>query len=212
MEKLNRLAAAPCCDACAWPLPYERAPCPYCGGRGIGPIKEIASLGLFAEPLRLLIHRIKYHTRWSLAEQLADRLLEQERVRKLLGATDVLVPVPLHRLRQISRGYNQAAVIAARLAGRCGLKVAHPVVRLKQTHAQTHLHSRLTRERNLRDAFGLVRPKTVRGLRVAIVDDVMTSAATLRAVARTLRRAHPGSLAAVVLAVADPRGRGFETV
>lgn len=211
-EKLRRLEAASSCAVCALPVPYDDAPCPRCGGVGISPLKRIVRLGVFDDPLRLLIHRLKYRARWPVAEQLADRLLEQERVRKLLAETDVLIPVPLHRLRQISRGYNQAAVIAARLGRRSGVRVADPVVRLKHTETQTHLHSRIDREKNLRDAFVLTAPKRVTGKRVVLVDDVMTTAATLRTVARILRPAKPASVAAIVLAVADPRGRGFEAI
>jgi len=57
-----------------------------------------------------------------------------------------------------------------------------------------------------------VRPHTIAGKRVVIVDDVMTTAATIRTVARALRSARPAGISAIVLAVADPRGRGFEAI
>jgi len=193
-EKLARLESAPSCDTCALPIPYDQAPCPWCGGKGFTPLQRIVRLGNFEDPLRHLIHKLKYHARWPLAEQLADRLFEQERVQTLLKNADALVPVPLHRLRQIARGYNQATVIADRLGSRTGLPVAHPVVRLKRTEMQTHLHSRQRREQNLRDAFALVRPQTIAGKRVVIVDDVMTTAATIRTVARALRSARPAGV------------------
>jgi ComF family protein len=169
-------------------------------------------LGLFDDPLRTLIHQLKYRSRWPLAEQLADRLLQQPAMQTLMKQTDLLISVPLHRLRQVARGYNQAEVIAHRLARRCGLRLVHPVVRLKRTRTQTQIRSLAVRRSNLRDAFVLVRPEQVRGQRVVIVDDVMTSAATLLTLARTLRRADPAGISACVLAVADPRGRGFEYI
>ena len=211
-ERLAKLEAAPACRSCGKPLAEHGAPCPHCLGDGMPHYEWVLRLGVFADPLRHLVHQMKYHHRWPLAEVLADRLLEQERVRGLLSETDLVVPVPLHRLRQIARGYNQAEVAARRLASRCRLPVARPVIRLRNTDSQTRMTSAAQREENLRDAFALVNPKAVRGRHVVVVDDVMTTGATLRAVARALRPAHPASLCAIVLAVADPKGRDFQAI
>jgi ComF family protein len=209
---LNKLESAAACSWCGKPLSETGAPCPYCLGEGIPHFDRILRLGVFDEPLKHLIHQMKYHNRWGLGEVLADRLLAHERTKAMLSETQVIVPVPLHRLRQISRGYNQAEVIGKRLARRCRLRLARPVVRLRHTESQTNLASAAKREENLRDAFGLVNPRPVRGKHVVVVDDVMTTGATLNAVARALRAAKPASLSAVVVAVADPKGRGFQSI
>jgi ComF family protein len=133
-------------------------------------------------------------------------------VKALLSETDLVVSVPLHRLRQISRGYNQADVIARRLASRCRIASARPVIRLRNTESQTNLTSAAQREQNMRDAFALVNPEHVHARHVVVVDDVMTTGATLRAFARALRPARPASLCAIVIAVADPKGRDFQSV
>jgi ComF family protein len=211
-REMRELESRPACDRCAMPLGDSGGACPYCEGKGLRPFDRIVALGAFRDPLRHLIYTVKYRGQWPLAERLADRLLEHESAKGLLSDVDCVVPVPLYRTRQITRGFNQAEVVARRLARRCGLRFARPVIRLRNTESQIHLHSRAKREENLRDAFGLVRESPVRGRHVAIVDDVTTTGATLRAVARTLQYAEPASLSAIVLAVADPLGQDFQVI
>jgi ComF family protein len=211
-EALLNLSLAPACARCAKPLAYDNAPCPYCEGRGFRPIQRIVALGVFNDPLKDLIHHAKYHRAWQLAEAMADRLLATGRGKSVLAETDVIVPVPLHIWRHIARGYNQAEVIANQLGRRTKGPVKKPAVRMRPTVTQTHLHSRAKRMANLRGAFALVEPQHIAGKHVTLVDDVMTTGATLRSVARTLMDAGPASIDAIVLAVADPRGRGFEQV
>jgi ComF family protein len=195
------------------PVAQHDAPCPYCVGKGTYPFERVIRLGPFRDPLSQLIYQTKYHRKWPLAEFLADRLMAQARVQALLMETDVLVPVPLHRFRQIARGYNQADVIARRLrAEDRKLKIARPAVRLRNTETQTHQQSRQKRAENLRDAFGLIDGRRIKGKHVVIIDDVMTTGATMQSLGRTLLQAEPASLCALVVAMADPKGRDFETI
>jgi ComF family protein len=209
---LRALQSRPLCPLCAMPVGEPGGACPYCEGSGLRNFGRVAALGTYRDPLRHLIYAIKYHGRWPVAERLADRLLEQEGVKNVLARADCLVAVPLHRFRQVIRGFNQAEVIARRLARRCGLQYSRPAVRLRNTETQTHLHSRAKREENLKDAFGLVRGWPIRNLHVVVVDDVMTTGATLQSFARTLAPAEPASLSAIVLAVADPLGQDFQAI
>ena len=211
-QQFENLSTSPACEYCAMPLTEHGAPCPYCLGKGAPFFDRIVSIGMFQEPLRSLIHRAKYSGDWPLAELLADRLMEKESVRGLLGQTDCLVAVPLHYGRQVGRGFNQAQVIAQRMGRRCGVKSVKPVVRKRRTETQTYLHSQARRAENVQNAFRLTRPGCVAGKHVVLVDDVMTSGATLFEMARTLKPAGAASLSALVLAVADPKGRGFEAI
>jgi ComF family protein len=212
-HEMQSLASSPACELCALPLTAHNAPCPYCHGKGVALLERVVSLGVFRDPLKIAIHHAKYSQRWPLAEQLTDRLIEQEHAKALLQETDVLAPVPLHRTRQMERGYNQADVIARRLGKRCGIRVASSAAaRVRDTPTQTNLHSRAKRVENLRGAFALLNPGALAGKHVTLVDDVMTTGATLQALARTISPASPASISAMVIAIADPRGRGFEVI
>jgi ComF family protein len=211
--KLSGFAAAPVCERCAAPLATPAAPCPRCRGRGLYPFERIVRLGVFEDPLKHLIHQMKYHKRWSLGEGLAERLFETEASKGLLTETQVLVPVPLYIWRHVGRGYNQADVIARRLGKRAGIPIVHAARRIRNTPTQTNLHSREKRFINVRGAFALTRAAArIRGKHVVVVDDVMTTGATLKEVGRTLKKAQPASLCAIVLAAADPKGRSFTSI
>jgi ComF family protein len=152
------------------------------------------------------------HGRWALAEFFADRLLRQEPVKALLTETDVLLPVPLHRVRQISRGYNQSQVLANRLSQATNIRLAEPVIRIRNTETQIKVHSRAKREENLRDAFALIQPKLLEGRHVVLVDDVTTTGATFQSLARAIKPAKPASISALAIAIADPKGRAFSLI
>lgn len=210
-QKLLALAAAPGCIHCATPLAQANAPCPRCLGKGLYPYEKVLRLAVFHEPLKTLIHHIKYNRRWPLADYLADQLLAQPRIQNLLTQIDAILPVPLHRRQQLKRGYNQATLIALRIARKSRLPIIHPVVRIRDTPSQTNLPQK-ARHANVRGAFALRKPHQITTKRILIVDDVMTTGATLQSVARTLLPAKPAQLSALILAVADRLHRQFEIV
>lgn len=210
--ELAKLEQTPACPSCGSPLAQSGAPCPWCLGKGIRPFVQVYRLATFDEPLKTLIHHIKYHGQWHLAEILADRMLKSARLGEALAHIDAIVPVPLHYRRQFSRGYNQAQVLAAHLSKRCGARLRKPVIRIRDTPTQTLLPSQQARLENVRHAFALARTRGLQDKHILLVDDVMTSGATLQAVARCILPAKPASISALALAVADPRRRGFTRV
>jgi ComF family protein len=154
---------------------------------------------------------MKYHRSWQLAEFLADRLLDQESVKALLTETQVIVSVPLFFTRQLLRGYNQAELIARHLSRRCRIKFVNALTRVRPTQTQTNL-SATQRIENLRGAFGLIDARHIKDKHVVLIDDVMTTGATLQSAARALQTAKPATLCAITVAISDPRGRGFEQI
>jgi len=146
---------------------------------------------LFNPTLREIIHHLKYSDRVSLANPLGDILKDCLEREPFSGET--IVPVPLHRARERSRGFNQAELISARLGRRVENRLLR---RRKNTDSQTGL-SRSQRKRNLAGAFE-VRGE-VHGT-VIVVDDVYTTGSTMNEIARVLKRA--GAQRVEVLTVA----------
>jgi ComF family protein len=141
----------------------------------------IAAFG-YAWRLRRAMHRLKYAGVSRVAEPLAA--CAAPALNRLLGISGpaMLVPVPVSEARRRRRGYNQAALIARALARRSGVGVAEPLARSRETQAQ-HRLDRAARSRNLRGAF------TTRASvpeNVILVDDILTTGATLDACAEVL--------------------------
>lgn len=205
LVRLENLRQSPCCRLCASPLPDNAGPCGRCKDHGLRPYRAIARLGTFESITRDLIHSVKYGRRWSVVAWLAEELAKQSRVRECLAASEVVVPVPLHWSKRLSRGFNQAELLARELARIGNLKVALAVRRVEMTRSQTAFHSRLARRKNMRRAFRVIRPDLLDGRKVLIVDDVMTSGATLQALARAIKvGCRPAEFRAVVVASANP--------
>jgi ComF family protein len=119
---------------------------------------------------------------------------------EVLSGADLLVPVPLHWTRLFQRRYNQAALLAQAVRRAGGPPVAIDwLVRRRRTPSQGHLGV-AARSRNVRSAFAMRRGCSVTGKRVVIIDDVMTTGATLEECARVLRRAGAQSVGALTLA------------
>jgi predicted amidophosphoribosyltransferase len=121
-------------------------------------------------------------------------------VSEALAASDVVLPMPLARSRLADRGFNQALELARRLAPAPKLQ-PQLLLRLRDTAPQAAL-GRRERLDNVRGAFGVepLRAAQVRGRRVVLVDDVMTSGASLHAAAAALRSAGAAHITAVVVA------------
>ena len=192
----------PCCPRCALPL---AAPAPLCGEclASEPPFAATWAPFRYAHPLDLLEARFKFHADLAAGRVLAHMMI----VRAAADAParpQLIVPVPLHRARLRERGYNQALELAAPLARALGVPLRHDLLlRLRATPAQTGLDAK-ARRRNLRGAFALAAGTEPPDL-VVLLDDVMTTGATVREAARTLHRAGVPRVDVWVLARAPPR-------
>jgi competence protein ComFC len=153
-------------------------------------------------PVQDLLHGLKYGGLTGIGRTLGTRLGEAIRHEPWAGDIDLIIPLPLFRAKQRERGYNQAESIA-RGIGRVLRKPVRPriVRRLRWTDSQTTLGF-AARQMNVRGAFGVSRRKSasLAGKTVLLVDDVVTTGATIRACAAVLRDA--GAAAVLVAAAA----------
>jgi len=137
-----------------------------------------------------ITQRLKYHADLSSGRFFAALLGKELAAAPWFRDVDLVVPVPLHPLRRLSRGYNQAAVIASEVAEALGARMqAGLLVRRRRTASQTHL-SPLERAANVRSAFRLRKGKVPPAAHLLLVDDVFTTGATLYACYRALRSAY----------------------
>jgi len=182
---------APFCEKCS--EPFEGAitsefTCANCAHRRIhfdAAVSAYRGRGIVRE----IIHEFKYgrqiHLRHLVARWL-QAALDDERIRGC--QFDIIVPVPLHAARQRERGFNQASLLAGLLSAQISIPSKPLLDRIRYTTTQTAL-DRSERMENLHNAFRLRKNADVRGLRVLLIDDVLTTGSTLSECARVLKRA-----------------------
>ena len=185
------------CEGCARDLPWhEAASCPVCAlptplGETCGAClgkppafdRTIAPFD-YAAPLDTLVLRLKYGARLPLVRTVAEPM-----IKRLKGeeSPDLIVPMPLSKKRLAERGFNQAAEIAKPIAAWFQLPLdLDACARVRETRAQAELPWK-ERRKNVRRAFACQRDFS--GKTVALVDDVMTTGATMNELAREVKKA-----------------------
>lgn len=177
------------------PLPSRCADCTEAGWAFECAVAVLAVSG----PVREVVHQLKYEGKAYLAPTLSQWMvagLDDARLRS--PPVDALVPVPLYAARQRQRGFNQARLLAAELGRIRSFPVLDALERVRDTGTQTRL-GRKQRMTNLCGAFRC-RSEAVRGAHLVVVDDVLTTGATLDACARALRQAGAASVRALAVA------------
>ncbi len=175
------LAVSPCAPCRTNPPPYDYA----------------RSAALYEGQLREAIHALKFAGRRAIAGPLGD-LAAAQCAASLPGGIDALIPVPLARERERERGFNQAALLARRIARYLDAPVRSSwLVRTRPTRPQSEL-SAAERRANVHDAFRA--SGRVAGCDVLVVDDILTTGATLDACARALRAAGAGRIGVLTVA------------
>jgi ComF family protein len=220
-QPLRHLSSVPVCPSCLLlPQPLQAASfCRFCRTPFVDsyPLDEYDlctvcresqvnfdatySFGSYEGPLRNLIHLFKYAKIESLALPLSRFLI---RAMPLDQRFDVIMAMPMHWRKRWERGFNQADLLARPLAKRYGVKLATNLRRRRYTRSQAGL-TQTQRQENLKNSFCVRKAEQIAGKRVLLVDDVLTTGATLRAAASALKAARAAHVSALTLARVDRR-------
>ncbi len=198
---------SPLCDVTGVPLPFATG-ARMVSARALAhpPAYDRArAVAQHAGAIRQLVHTFKYADKHDVRPLFGRWLVDAGQ--ELLADADVIVPVPMSRLRLILRHYNQAAILANEVSRHCGLPVSCLALRrVKATPRQVGL-TRAQRLDNVAGAFKVIarRRHEIAGRNVALIDDVITTGATVEACARVLKRAGAARVDVLALAlVSDP--------
>lgn len=190
------LIEGPYCARCGDPADGVDAGeylCAFCVDR-LPAYDRARSAVRFRGGIREVLHRYKYSNGIHLGPDLAAILAACVRTHYAHEPIDAVAFVPLHAARERERSYNQSRLLAASLARQLGLPLARGLLeRVRPTVTQTRFNLR-ERARNMRDAFAVTCPAWIAGRSVLLVDDVMTTGATVNEVARALKRAGSGPI------------------
>lgn len=185
------------CAGCALPLPDAGSRCEACMQT---PPDWSQATAVFAHefPADRLVAALKYHGRLALADCLGGLLADALPPLEAAPQAPLLIPVPVHARRLRSRGYNQALLLADKIARRQGWEVAPGhLVRREDTAMQKGL-DKAARQANLQRALAWYGP-ALRGRHIILVDDVLTTGATLSAASQVLQASGAGRIDAAVV-------------
>jgi len=195
LNKINRSPLGVCAK-CGYPLGYNQ----YCKQCKVGLIlPRTRALGFYSEPWLPLIHALKYQGKKSLAKIFGRALTGLLNSDPILKQADALVPVPLHPSRKRERGFNQSELLGLEISGQTGIPILNALRRKKNTKSQITLDEK-ERVENMQGAFIIKDREMVINKRVILIDDVITSGATISSAAQTLRNAGAREVFGLVVA------------
>ncbi len=206
----NSHSIAPICSQC-WKLlsPYDGSKCQKCGRPLVSDVSILCgecihdepvfitadSFGLYDGALKKAINLLKYHGVKRLSKPLSDLLCRMQ-----LPKVDAVIPVPLHQKRLRKREYNQSALIAHRVAKRLECTfVSDCLIKIKDTPPQVGLSSN-KRRTNIKNAFEVRKKTHIKEGSILLVDDVITTGATIRECSGVLKKAGARSVYVIAMA------------
>ncbi|MEO0051011.1 MAG: ComF family protein [candidate division WOR-3 bacterium] len=191
------------CQRCGRPCLPDEQICGLCGQECF--LSRVRAVGLYQPPFSSLIQNLKYQGKTGLVPILGGAMALLVRQDSELSRADGICAVPLHPARLRERGYNQAYLLAQEVAAITGVTLLDPLVRRKNTRSQIEMKDETARKRNVQDAFAVKPGVRFQGERLILVDDVMTTGATISAAAGKLLAAGAGAVMGLVLAAAPVR-------
>lgn len=201
---------APICSDCWQSVsPYECPMCQRCGKPLVSDVSMTCrecledapafsyarSFGLYEGVLKKAISLLKFYGIKRLSKPLSDIILHIE-----IPRVDAVIPVPLHEKRLRQREFNQSALLAKNIAKNLGIEVlVNCLVKVRDTMPQVGLRSQ-DRRKNIKHAFDIKQEELVKGKNVILIDDVVTTGATVRECSRVLKKAGAENIYVITLA------------
>lgn len=215
-ENIPTSGAPFCADCASRIVMIGDALCPVCGipYRAAGadrhlcgecitappPFSIARAFGIYESALMDAIHRFKYKGQIASGDALGDIMASRTYDSLNIAGFDVIMPVPLHRAKLRQRGFNQALILARRVARKYRIPVDFlSLRRTKPTPAQVDL-SGDERRKNVKGAFAVNKKQSVKEKRILLIDDVYTTGSTVKECARALMRAGASEVAVLTLA------------
>lgn len=187
--------SGPACQRCGKPLVSDSST--FCGEclRSAPPFDYARSFGLYDGVLRKAIYHLKYFGLKRLARPLAELMMEMQ-----LPRVDAVIPVPLHKSRHRQREFNQSALVARHMARKLNAElIINGLTKTRETAPQVGLNYK-ERMKNVRNAFSVQDDGRISGMKIILVDDVVTTGSTIRECAKELKKAGASSIFAVSIA------------
>jgi competence protein ComFC len=196
------LITPPLCLKCGRPLRLKTANrqiCRQCATTEFY-FSEARAVAVYDGAIREYLAELKYNYRPELGLALGELLVEWLRANRDFQANDLLLPIPIHRERMARRGYNQAELLAKPVERYLGINIASSVLEREKDTASQNVLNKTERFLNVKNAFRVVKPNQVAGKRILLIDDILTTGATVSEAARVLLKA--GALRVTVLTLA----------
>lgn len=198
--KLKYLTETECCERCGSPMTGQGKFCLNCQN-GDCDFDIARSVFLYEGEVKHLISGLKYNNKPYLSRTLSQFLANK--YKELGWEADLIIPVPLSPARKKWRGYNQAELLAEGVSDATGVPInTETLVKIKDTDAQATLNLS-ERRKNLRESFKVMDKYAVKGKRILLIDDVMTTGSTASACTHELKKAHASRV--MVLSIAHAK-------
>ena len=176
--------------------------CTACKGKYLH-FDTLTSIVYYDGVIKTLIHKFKYARQKFLFSLLNDIIIAQKKLNEIVPNIDIIVPVPLHWLKKLHRGFNQSELLSLGIQRYFSKPVSkNNLCRIKNTASQTKL-SKSQRQVNIHNAFSVKYPQVFEGKRVLLVDDVLTTGVTASECSKKLKQSGAESVHLLVLAIAE---------
>ena len=154
----------------------------------------------YKDIVRKLIIQYKFNDKSYLYKTFTKIILSDEKVFDFIKSYDIIIPVPIHKKRYRTRGYNQSELISKELANKCQIKCYTDVlIKMVNNQVQSTLNKN-ERLENVKDVYKLIKPEKIYNKSVLIFDDIYTTGSTVMACAKELEKAHVNKIGILNLA------------